>query len=69
MLAARNEGLGCVLTTLLCMEEAPVKALLSIPDDWYTCAHVPMGWPVAGGHGPISRRPVKEMVYRDRWPA
>jgi len=25
LLAARNEGLGCVLTTLLCAEELPVK--------------------------------------------
>ena len=36
LLAARNEGLGCVLTTLLCREEERVKALLKIPDTWYT---------------------------------
>jgi nitroreductase len=67
LLAARNEGLGCVLTTLLCMEEPAVKALLDIPYDWYTCAHVPLGYPVGGGHGPISRKPVVELVYRDGW--
>ncbi len=67
LLAARNEGLGCVLTTLLCMEEPSVKALLDIPYDWYTCAHVPLGYPVGGGHGPISRKPVVELVYRDGW--
>ena len=65
LLACRNEGLGCVLTTLLCMEEARVKPLLGIPQDWYTCAHVPMGYPVGGGHGPISRRPVAQMVYAE----
>ena len=67
LLACRNEGLGCVLTTLLCMEEAAVKPLLGIPDDWHTCAHVPVGWPVRGGHGPISRRPVAAMVFDDKW--
>ena len=34
LLACRNEGLGCVLTTLLCYEEESVKALLNLPDDW-----------------------------------
>lgn len=64
LLAARSEGLGCVLTTLLCMEEPAVKALLNIPEDWHTAAHVPLGYPVLGGHGAISRRPVEAMV---RW--
>ena len=65
LLAARNEGLGCVLTTLLCIEEPKVKALLNIPEDWHTAAFVPLGYPVLGGHGPISRRPITKMVYRD----
>lgn len=67
LLAARNEGLGCVLTTLLCMEEPAVRKLLKLPDEWYTCAHVPLGYPVGGGHGPISRKPVSSMVYSDTW--
>jgi nitroreductase len=65
LLACRNEGLGCVLTTLLCREEAAVKDLLDIPADWFTCAHVPIGYPVGGGHGPISRKPASEMVFWD----
>jgi nitroreductase len=65
LLACRNEGLGCVLTTLLCREEAAVKDLLDIPGDWFTCAHVPIGYPVGGGHGPISRKPASEMVFWD----
>ena len=40
LLACRNEGLGCVLTTLLCYEEEQVKQLLNMPEDWYTCAPV-----------------------------
>ena len=67
LLAARSEGLGCVLTTLLCREEADVKALLKIPGDWFTCAHIPLGYPVGRGHGPISRPPVTEMVFEDEW--
>ena len=65
LLAARNEGLGCVLTTLLCMEEPKVKALLKIPDEWHTAAFVPLGYPVLGGHGPLSRRGVEHMVCTD----
>ena len=67
LLACRNEGLGCVLTTLLCYEEAAVKQLLGMPDDWYTCAHVPVGYPVLGGHGTISRRDVSQMVSYNGW--
>lgn len=67
LLAARNEGLGCVLTTLLCMEEPAVKRLLDIPDDWHTAAHIPLGYPVLGGHGPISRREPAQMIYQDRF--
>ncbi len=65
LLACRNEGLGCVLTTLLCMEEEQVKPLLGIPDGWYTAAHVPIGYPVGGGHGPISRKPLEQMLSWD----
>lgn len=67
MLACRVEGLGCVLTTLLCYKESEVKKLLNIPEDWGTCACVPVGYPVLGGHGPISRRSVDKIVYKDIW--
>jgi len=65
LLAARNEGLGCVLTTLLCIEEPAVKTLLKIPEDWHTAAFVPLGYPLLGGHGPIARKPVERMAYRN----
>ena len=67
LLACRNEGLGCVLTTLLCMEEEKVKALLGIPEGWFTAAHVPIGYPVGGGHGPISRKPLEQMLSWDQF--
>jgi nitroreductase len=67
LLACRAEGVGCVLTTLLCQDEPAVKALLGMPDDWYTAAAIPMGYPVGGGYGPISRRGIDELFYRDAW--
>lgn len=67
LLACRQEGLGCVLTTLLCEVESEVRALLGIPDPWYTAAMIPVGYPVGGGHGPISRRPVEKMIFAESW--
>jgi nitroreductase len=67
LLACRAEGLGCVLTTLLCEVEPEVRALLGIPDPWGTAAAVPIGYAVRRGHGPISRRPVAKLVFAERW--
>lgn len=67
LLACRAEGLGCVLTTLLCAREKQVRELLEIPEPWATCAFVPIGWPVGGGHGPLSRRPVEQVAFADRF--
>jgi nitroreductase len=69
LLACRNEGLGCVLTTLLCLEEPKIRKLLALPDGWYTCAHVPIGYPVLGGHGRITRKPLDKMVFTDKFGA
>jgi nitroreductase len=69
LLACRAEGLGCVLTTLLCREEARVRVLLEIPEPWATCAFVPIGWPAGRGHGPLARRPVTGMAFADRFGA
>ncbi len=67
MLACRAEGLGCVLTTLLCQGEPEIKNILGIPDDWGTCAHIPIGYPVLKGHGPITRRPIDKLVFENSW--
>jgi len=67
LLACRAEGLGCVLTTLLCAAEPEIRPLLAIPDPWATAAFVPVGYPVGRGHGPLSRRPVEQMVFEDRF--
>jgi nitroreductase/alkylhydroperoxidase family enzyme len=67
LLACRAEGLGCVLTTLLCSREKEVRELLEIPEPWATCAFVPIGWPLGGGHGPLARRPVEQVAFADRF--
>lgn len=67
LLAARAEGLGCVLTTLLCADEPEIKWLLDIPAEWGTAAMIPLGYPVGQGHGPISRKPVSELFFTDKW--
>ena len=69
LLACREEGLGCVLTTLLCQCEDEVRELLEIPEPWGTAAAIPIGYPVLGGHGPISRRPVEKLAFDDTWGA
>jgi nitroreductase len=63
LLAARAEGLGCVLTTLLCVVEPQVNELLAIPAGWGTAAVIPLGYPLGGGHGAIRRRPTTELVF------
>ncbi len=67
LLACRAEGLGAVLTTLLCSREKEVRELLEIPEPWASCAFVPIGWPVGGGHGPLARRPVEQVAFADRF--
>ena len=67
MLACRAEGLGCVLTTLLCEHEPEVRKVLEIPDPWGTAAAIPMGYPIRGGHGAIRRRGVSELVFDDKF--
>lgn len=67
MLACRAEGLGCVLTTLLCEHEEKVREILAIPQPWGTAAAIPMGYPVAKGHGPIRRQSPEQLVYANRW--
>lgn len=65
MLACVKEGLGCTLTTLHCLKEAEVKALLEIPEPWATVGMVPIGYPVGKGHGSITRLPPAKMAYKD----
>ncbi len=46
LLAARNEGLGGVMVTLICREEPAVKALLGVPDRFAVAGLIALGTPV-----------------------
>ncbi len=64
LLAARNEGYGGVLTTMVVAEEPRVKELLGIPDSYAIAAVVPLGKPVRQVTK-LRRRPVAEFVTRE----
>jgi nitroreductase len=66
LLAARALGYGGVLTLFHGLVEAELRGLLEIPDDVFVAATITIGRPV-GGHGPVRRRPIGELVYGDRW--
>ena len=66
LLAARALGYGGVLTTWHAFVEDELRAVLGIPDDVALSATITLGRP-EGGHGPVRRRPLAELVFDDRW--
>ena len=66
ILACRAFGLGTVITTNHIRCEDEVKTLVGIPEDVSTFALMPIGWPI-DKFGPLTRRPVAEVVHADRW--
>ncbi len=66
LLGARAIGLGGVVTTFHAMVEPELRELLEIPEDVFVAATVTLGHP-AGNHGPVRRRPLKELVYQGHW--
>jgi len=69
LLAARDEGLGTALTTLLCLAEPEVKRLLAIPDGVATAATVALGYPARPFPARLARRPLAEVAFAERWGA
>ena len=66
LLAARAHGLGATLTTWHLAVEPEFKKVLGIPRSVGTFAVIPVGWP-RGNLGPVKRRPVDQVIHRDRW--
>ena len=66
LLAARGEGLGGVLTTMLCRAEPEVAALLHIPPTHGMAAMIALGFPE---HQPthLKRRPVSSFTTLDHF--
>ncbi len=68
ILACRALGLATLITTNHLYYEAELREVLRIPDEMFPCALMPIGWPV-GKFGPVTRRPVSEVAFADRWGA
>jgi nitroreductase len=66
LLACRALGVGATLTTIHSFFEDALKQRLGIPDAMEVAAMIPMGYP-QGKFGPVSRRPVEEVIHWDRW--
>jgi nitroreductase len=67
LLALRAEGLGAAMTTLLVPAEAEVKRLLAIPDEVALAAHIGVGHRADPWPGRLSRRPVVEFAFSERY--
>ena len=66
LLAARALGYGGVITGFHGPVEDRLKPLLGIPGDVFIGCTVTLGKP-EGGHGPVRRRPLPELVFGDTW--
>ncbi|MET7993419.1 nitroreductase family protein [Amycolatopsis sp. NPDC005232] len=69
LLAARAEGVGGILTTMLRLESDRVMELLDVPEDegWELTAMLAMGYPRGKWGVAANRRPVDEVSSRNRW--
>ncbi len=65
-LAARAEGLGTRITTLLSYAEEEVRALVNAPDGLALAALVVMGWPLRFATK-LNRRPVETFAVLDQF--
>jgi nitroreductase len=66
LLAARALGYGGVMTGFQRLAEQSLRELLGIPDGTLLAGTITLGKP-AGAHGPVRRRPMRELVFEDAW--
>jgi nitroreductase len=68
MLAARAEGIGSTITSVVLYEREKLYEILGVPEDegWQFACLVPMGYPT-GRWGVAPRRPVHEVSFKNRW--
>jgi len=66
LLAARALGLGAAPTTLALGDQDVVREILDLPDTMAALCLIPVGYPM-GKFGPVSRKPVEEIVRFDQW--
>jgi hypothetical protein len=70
MLAARGEGVGSALTSVLVFRANETFEVLGVPSDegWNMACCVTFGYPT-GRWGVAARTPVHEVAHRNRWGA
>jgi nitroreductase len=66
LVAARALGLGAAFTMLHTLAEPAIRNMLAIPDEITIGVTMPVGRP-ARPFTPIVRKPVAEVMHRDRW--
>lgn len=66
-LAARAQGLGACFTSWASYGgDTVLRDAIGVPDEWFLAGHIVVGWP-RGRHGPVRRRPIGEVVFRNSW--
>ncbi len=66
LLAARALGLGAAPTTLALQDQNKVREVLNLPETMGALCLIPVGYPT-GKFGPVSRKPVEEIMRFDQW--
>lgn len=67
LLTARELGLGAALTTLLCAYEPQIRELLAIPEGVAVAAVIALGWPERPLPKKLTRRPVADTAFSERY--
>ena len=67
LLGLRHEGLGAAFTTLLVPSEPAIRELLAIPDEVVLAGHISVGYRADPWPKQLSRKPVSEFAFGDRY--
>jgi nitroreductase len=67
MLAARSRGLGTAWIGMIALRERAFAELFGIPEDVRLAALLPVAHTVGTEFKPGVRRPIEEIIHRDRW--
>lgn len=66
LLAARALQLGAAPTTLALIDQQAVAKVLNLPETMATYCLIPVGYPL-GNFGPVTRKPLSEIMRYDQW--
>ena len=66
LLAARALQLGAAPTTLALLDQNAVAKVLNLPETMATYCLIPVGYPL-GNFGPVTRKPLSEIMRYDQW--